>query len=332
MSRSQKYKRKMPLWQRILLISVIVIGIGAVAYVSNVVLEAYKSWDQMYEVSDQGNESESDEEEEVNEKDSNVRATSILLLGVDSRRGTLQGLPDVIMVAVLNEKSSEATLVSIPRDTYVKIPGKHYDKLNHTYSYGGTDMIIDTLEHFLDMPIDHYLVLNFDAFTNFVNLLGGLQLDVERRIYDYDAGTYYRIEAGEQVLSAKDALYYTRFRRDSEGDFGRMRRQQQVISEVLNQTLDMRNMGKITEMFNILGENVRHDIPFRDMVSLARNFSSFKGDDLETIRLEGGFLNIDNISYVDVSDEDQQRVQQKLKERMYGSASVENEQSQILGQ
>ncbi|EGL82047.1 cell envelope-related transcriptional attenuator [Caldalkalibacillus thermarum TA2.A1] len=285
--------------------------------------QLYSAWDKMYE-----------EREPIDEKekataalDSKLRPFSVLLLGVDNRDGQFYGRSDVIMLIVVDPKQEHISLLSIPRDTYTQIIGKgRYEKINHAYAYG-LKTALATVETFLDIPINYYVVVNFDGFVDFIDLLGGLEIDVERDVYyqyESDGDTSIYVEKGEQVLTGEEALLYVRFRNDVEADFGRMRRQQQVVQSILDQTLNLRTLAKLGEIIDVIGENVRTNIPASEIFRLSRQLASISGDNVEIIPMESEARIKDGIWYVFVDEEEIQRVQQELKERLNLEVMIES--------
>ncbi|WP_178075402.1 LCP family protein, partial [Pseudomonas sp. 2822-17] len=112
-----------------------------------------------------------DEEEklEVEKMVRNGDTISILIAGVDNEHGRISGRSDVLMVAVIDIETEESTLLSIPIDTYVEIAGENeYDKINHAYA-NGVETAVKTVENFLDIPIDHYVAINFTGFEQFID-------------------------------------------------------------------------------------------------------------------------------------------------------------------
>ncbi|OZM57758.1 hypothetical protein CIB95_05175 [Lottiidibacillus patelloidae] len=239
------------------------------------------------------------------------QAFTIALLGVDTRdNNSFKGRSDTIIVAVLNPSTKKVTLLSIPRDSYVYIPQvDKYDKIAHAHAYGRAPGAVETLERFLDIPIDYYISINFHAFRSIVDELGGITIDVEKDMIGLKKGT--------QKLSADQALNYVRFRYDSEGDFGRNRRQQQMVKAIIDQTIEVRNPMKISSMLNILGKNIRTDINLDNLLYLASEFNSVQGQNIDSILLTGKSFYYNNRSYVGIANEDLVRVRNKLKELLY---------------
>jgi anionic cell wall polymer biosynthesis LytR-Cps2A-Psr (LCP) family protein len=184
---------------------------------------------------------------------------------------------------------------------------------------GGIDMAIDTVEHFLNIEIDHWAAINLDGFRDLVNVLGGLHINAEKDMYHHyvNDNIVINIKQGETVLNGDEALYYVRFRKDAEGDFGRNRRQQQVIKAMLDQTLTMRNVTKVGEIIDVIGDNFRTDIPANKMLSMVRQFATLSGDDIETLRIEGEPGYLDGTAYVFIDEAERLRIQRELKARLH---------------
>src|SRR5690606_17560453 len=128
--------------------------------------------------------------------------------------------------------------ISIPRDSYVSIPGyREKDKINSTYPRGGAELTMQTIEEWFDTEVYGYVHIDFDGFTELVDLLGGVEVYVDQKIVYDDPmdGTHIRLEQGLQVLDGKNALDFVRARKDNRGsryytsDYQRMERQQLVL-------------------------------------------------------------------------------------------------------
>lgn len=139
------------------------------------------------------------------------------------------GRSDVIMLLVYDNVQERVTMISVPRDTLVTIPEYYDDKINHAYAFGEVALASATLEELFQVKLDYYFVTDFNDFEHIVDLMGGVFVNATKA-YGYDGEVV--IESGEQVLNGTDALIYCRFRSDNEGDFGRMKRQQEVLSSL----------------------------------------------------------------------------------------------------
>jgi polyisoprenyl-teichoic acid--peptidoglycan teichoic acid transferase len=261
-------------------------------------------------------ENDSDNPSEDNEakpviKNYERKAFTIALLGVDTRdNNSFKGRSDTMIVAVFNPETKKVTLLSIPRDSYVYIPQvDKYDKIAHAHAYGRAAGAVETLENFLDIPIDYYISINFHAFRSLIEELGGITINVEKNMIGLQKGT--------QRLNADAALSYVRFRYDREGDFGRNRRQQQMVKAIIDQTLEIRNPLKITSLLKILGKNIRTDISLDNLIYLAQEFSNVNSSNIDSILLTGTPFYYNKRSYVGISNADLVNVRRKMKQLIY---------------
>ncbi len=305
--------------KRFLLFAFLFVVVTCLAYTGYVGAKMYLAWEQIQ------SDTETDSIQDARGEQAKVpRKTNepftVLLMGIDDQGAPhMKGRTDVLMVAVVNPETKKVSLLSIPRDTYVTISGTgRKDKINHAHSLYGRETAIATVEDFLDIEIDYYMAVNFDGFRDFINVLGGLKINAEKDMYHHykKDNIVINIKKGETVLNGDEALYYVRFRKDAEGDFGRNRRQQQVIKAVLDQTLTMRNVTKVGEMIEVIGDNFRTDIPANQLFNMVRHFATLSGDDVESLTLTGTPGTLNNTSYVFVDEAEQKRVQQELKARL----------------
>ena len=163
---------------------------------------------------------------------------SFLFLGIDTGElgRTEQGRSDTIMVMTLNPSHKTLRLVSLPRDTYVNIEGyEGMDKLNHAYAYGGAELSKLTVEHLLDVPIQHYLALNMKGLEDLVDLVGGVEV-VPPETFTIDGYEFY--QDTPVYLDGRTALYYVRDRFSSSGDYARQARQRQVLEALMHKVQD----------------------------------------------------------------------------------------------
>ena len=161
-------------------------------------------------------------------------STNILLIGSDLRpSSTTTSRADTIMILHLAKGQKQPKLVSIMRDTYVAIPGHGSNKINAAYAYGGADLLRQTIEQNFGITLRYYVRVDFQSFESVVDQLypKGVQINAEKDL-NLDGVT---IKAGEQKMTGHVLLQYARFRHDTEGDFGRVRRQQQVINALIQQ-------------------------------------------------------------------------------------------------
>lgn len=235
-----------------------------------------------------------------------------LLLGVDRERTSRdKGRTDVIMLAIVNESQKKITLLSIPRDTYVEIAGqKSKDKINAAYRFG-VDTTIATIENFTGVVIEHYVLFHFDGFVKVIDAMGGVELDLDTAV-----AQELHLPPGIRSLNGEQALEFARFRHDVAGDFGRNARHQQVVKAVLAQSKERLTPGAIEPMLDILGQNVKTDLTFSEMVSLASELRGFSAEQVDMLKYKASTARFgpQNLSYVIIDEQEQERVRQLLQQ------------------
>jgi LCP family protein required for cell wall assembly len=168
-----------------------------------------------------------------------------LIVGSDSRQGlsaeqrrelaTGQAAgrrTDTMMLLHIPRGTGAPTLVSLPRDSYVPIPGRGRNKLNAAYAFGGPKLLAQTVEQVTGIRIDHYMEVGFDGFAATVNAVGGVRICVDQAMRDPNAGL--NLRAGCQVLNSRDALGYVRTRASARGDLDRVQRQQEFLGALID--------------------------------------------------------------------------------------------------
>lgn len=241
------------------------------------------------------------------------RSVSVLLLGID-RRGTEQGRSDSIIVLTLNPETDEGAMLSIPRDTKTEIVGRGYrDKINHAYAFGGAEMAMDTVENFLDIPIDYVVEADMEAFTEVVDALGGVTV-TNKFAFSSDEYTF---PIGEVTLDGQKALAYTRMRYDDpNGDFGRQERQRDVVAAIIEKGRSDFSLDKVTNLLDVVGNRAKTNIEFNELVTLSTDYmGAFRN--ASTLRIEGGGgLESDGIYYWNADPDSLEGIQTELKRLM----------------
>lgn len=206
---------------------------------------------------------------------------SILLLGRDSRDTENDlGRADTIMLLYLEPGQKRASLLSIPRDTFVDIPGHGKDKINAAYAFGGEELMIKTVSDFLSAKINHFITIDFEGFVKLIDALGGVDIVIERPLIDPKTGANF--SPGNHHLTGEQALAYTRSRSTELADIGRIQRQQLLFSELVNQKLSAQYLAKIPDYFNILIENTKTDLDLLTILRYAKAGLSFDKKNFET--------------------------------------------------
>lgn len=231
----------------------------------------------------------------------------MIIMGVDNREGETRARSDTLIVARVDPPRERVTLVSIPRDTRVRIPGHGTQKINAANALGGPSLVIETVQDFIGVPISHYVEIDFKGFKDVVDALGGVTVNVPEKIQDPKAGNYdptaYTIYAGEQKLTGAQALTLVRSRNFPRGDLQRIENQQLFIKALLKQTLRVANAFRLPGIVNAVATNVTTDLEVGQLLSLAKQMNGMSGDGLEAVTMPGTPKYIGGVSYV-IADEE----------------------------
>jgi LCP family protein required for cell wall assembly len=218
---------------------------------------------------------------------------NILVLGSDRRTNIAgdKGRSDTIMLVRIDPGTKSISMLSIPRDLRVEIPGYGTDRINAAYSYGGPALSVKTFKALTGLPVNHFMDINFDGFKDVVNYLGGVYLDVDRQYYNNTAITGFSsidIKAGYQRLDGADALAFVRYRHDQLGDWGRMQRQQMFLREIKRQALRWQNVFKLPQLIKLLSKATITDVTsLRQLITLAQLAMSVDTTHIYQVHLEG---------------------------------------------
>ena len=222
---------------------------------------------------------------------------NILVLGVDERKND-KGRSDTMFVVTVDQNLGEASILSIPRDTRVKIPGRGWDKINHAYAEGGHDLSRKSVEALFGVGIDYDVVVDFAAFYKIVDAIGGVDIHVEKRMYYEDPydNLVINIRPGQQHMDGKTAIQYVRYR-DGDGDLGRIERQQKFLKTMLEKVASPSVIPRIPAIIREVSSAIQTDISVTDMINLAKitNDSAKKGLKADTV--PGKPAHIADVSY-----------------------------------
>ncbi|MDQ0089324.1 LCP family protein required for cell wall assembly [Paenibacillus anaericanus] len=225
----------------------------------------------------------------------------MLLAGIDSRDGGAGLLnTDVLMLISFNPQTHSASLLSLPRDLLLKPKSLPSRKANFYYAYYSIkdkSTAIHNTKHLfgdlLGLPIDYMVVVNFDALRQTVDTLGGLEIDVDMDMKYNDSadGTHIDLKKGLHRLDGKQVLDFVRYRKSNQGtgessDFARNDRQQQVIKQIIEKLGAFQQISQWGKVIDIIGENVKSDIPQSELNQWIFNFSKIKPDHIRSLHLE----------------------------------------------
>ncbi|EAX48084.1 cell envelope-related transcriptional attenuator [Thermosinus carboxydivorans Nor1] len=252
------------------------------------------------------------------------KRVNVLLLGIDDGDPETPGAPrrsDTMMVASVNPDDGTVSLLSIPRDTRVIIPGhKGYDKITHAFAYGGPQLAVRTVEQLLSIPINYYVVVDWRGFIKLMIFLGGVDLYVESNM-DYEdpyAGLKIHLDKGYQHLDGQKAGQYVRFRHDELGDIGRVQRQQRFLKALANEMLQVGTIFKLPALVSTIDQYVETDMSLFTMIRLANSLKGLQAGGMRTEVLPGNFATIDGLSFW-VADKEQTK---QIVEKMFSAQTT----------
>lgn len=226
--------------------------------------------------------------------------TVVMLMGVDEREGDV-GRSDTLMIATLDPKKKKAAILSIPRDTRVKIQGHGFDKINAAYAYGGHKLTQSTVENLLGVEMEHYVLINVNAFTKIIDAIGGVDINVEKRMYyedpwDDNGGLVINLYPGQQHMDGKTAITYVRYR-DEEGDIGRIARQQKFMQAVMDKLTSPAIIPRIPAIIGEVVDCIDTDLSVKQMIEFMSALKDAQARGLQTEMLPGKPMYIGGISY-----------------------------------
>lgn len=224
----------------------------------------------------------------------------VMILGVDERADDV-GRSDTLMVATLDTESGKGALLSVPRDTRLAIDGHGYDKANHAYAFGGHALSMSTVEKLLGVPMDHYIIVNTSAFERIIDAIGGVDINVEKRMHyedpwDDNGGLVIDLYPGEQHMDGKKAIQYVRYR-DGEGDIGRIGRQQKFMQAVLAKVISPEILPRLPKLIEEVSSAVKTDMSLTEMLDFAQRLKGIHDAGLSADMVPGEPAYYQDISY-----------------------------------
>ncbi|PRO64214.1 LCP family protein [Alkalicoccus urumqiensis] len=214
------------------------------------------------------------EDEDADEESSSLDYISILLVGVDNDNGAER--TDTILLGQYHPSTGDVKMASLMRDMYVDIPGRGRNKINAAFAYGGMELLRQTIKENFDYDVDHYAQVDFDGFEEVVDTLApdGIEVEVEDRMYYEDRAGDLLIDfdEGEQLMDGEEALQYVRFRADSNNDFGRVARQQQMLQVLQNELLSVSGITQVPALLGSIEPFINTSLSNGRLISYARDF------------------------------------------------------------
>lgn len=249
-----------------------------------------------------------------------VRDQTILLMGTDV--AYVNGRPDLtaparsdtMMVVGVDARRSRLTILSIPRDTRVEIPGHGQDKINAALALGGPTLAMQTVSNLLGVPVDRYALVRLGGLIRIVDLIGGVEISVPQnmRYTDRAAGLKIRLRKGVQHLDGQKAHEFVRFRHDAHGDIGRIQRQQAFVRAVTHKLLTPQAVLALPQLVEAMQQNVETDIEPTQLMAIAAWTKALNPDQIRMAMLPGEFSSGMKASYWLVDQDRAKRLAARL--------------------
>lgn len=219
-------------------------------------------------------------------------SVTVLLLGSDENRDnrkriyTKRTRSDTIMLVHFDFVNRRIGVLSIPRDTRVRIPEHGTHKINSAMALGGPELTAETLRDWLGVPVDHYVVIYYSVFRRAVDLLGGIDIYIDKPLhYDDNWGDLHvHLEPGLHRLNGEQALGYVRIR-NVDSDLGRIERQQKFLAAVKERFRHPSTYLKLPQLLDAVDENLKTTLSYGQMLALAWFAKSVPSHNIEMVTL-----------------------------------------------
>ena len=228
---------------------------------------------------------------------------NILLLGSDGVKDYDATRSDTIIVARFNFKEGFVRMISIPRDTYVPIPGHDDNKINAAYAFGGSDLTRETIEDLYDIKIDKVMEVNFTTFRDAVKKLGGVEIIWNEEPLVYEPYKL-NIQRGSNILDDREALYFVRFRKTATADLGRIGRQQLFLKSLARDIKTKANFIEQIDIINSIYKGIKTDLNLSEMLYMFNKYKEFDNFKITTWMSAGYVSDIEGIGSVVLPEED----------------------------
>lgn len=221
---------------------------------------------------------------------------NILVLGYQNDEAN----SDTVLLTHLDIDRRTATLMSIPRDTWVAIPGHGHEKLNAAIGYGGPKLSAEIVSSLVGVPIDSTVAMQPSGAKELVDAMGGLNVNVEHDM-DYDDNNgdlHIHLKKGLQHLNGGQVLGYIRFRHDIESDWGRVRRQQQVLKNIMDQMSDPKHWTRVPRLLELARKDMKTNLNNEQLAALVEIYRGVPDDNIRTITMPGKGATVGDASVV----------------------------------
>lgn len=241
---------------------------------------------------------------------------NVLLLGIDAREGETMARSDSIIMASIDPNSKQISLLSIPRDTRVEIPGYGMDKINSASAYGGPELTMKVVSNLIGVPLKNYVLTNFSGFEDIVDVLGGVTLNVEQDMYHEDetegGALEINLSEGVQRLDGEKALQYVRYRGYVQGDIDRTKHQQIFLMALAKEILQPSTIPKLPKLITEINKYVKTNMSTSEMVKTASTMKNIEEYNMVSQTLPGRNIEIGDGSYWGVDPTEAKQMVVKL--------------------
>ena len=285
-------------------------GAGYIYFQSKAIVEKFSAGDKQEVVDKTKTELKKDP---LNKFPGLKKAKTYLLLGDDVRIAVKPddpGRTDTILLVRVYPKTNAISVLSLPRDLYVPIPGYGEDRINAAYAYGGVPLLVKTLREWIGVKIDHFVQVGFVSFIDLVNNVNGAYVPVDQRYYNDGSNGYMKIDLlpGYQRLKGEDALTFVRFR-SADSDFYRASRQQIFIREVgrslRDKTTSINDYKRLIETISKQTTSDLQSLP--QLLNTANTLRNIPSENIVRTSMSGSPTSVNGMSVIVPSKADKDR-------------------------
>lgn len=268
----------------------------------------------------------------------NLEPINILVLGISEDLESR--LTDTIMICSYNPKTQRATMLSVPRDTFIgnsKSKATGYDKINAVYSDKGPEGSVKEVEELTGMDIKYYVVVNNNVVIDLVNTIGGVQFDVPIDM-NYDDPTqdlHIHLKKGVQFIDGEHAEQLLRFRHNNNGtsypseygdnDFGRMKTQREFMVEVIKQTIRLKNITRIRTIMTTIFQNIETNLSLEEVCKYVPYAVSFDTTNISSNQIPGQSEKCNNLWFFVANEKETAEIVTEMTDYLYAKDLIEEE-------
>ena len=217
---------------------------------------------------------------------------NIVVLGMDAGGGNTD------TIFILSIENGDTSIIQVPRDSYIDSRSFGPMKANALHARGGPNAVKTELTRLMGRPINHHILVNLEGIRTISDLLGGLEVDVPKRLYyqDKSQGLLIDLQPGRQVLKGRELEGFLRWRHDGQGDLGRLDRQQLVLKSLFNKLIQPQHLIRLPALITAAGRNLKTDL---GPMELGKLITTMGTTDLQTSRLKARPFYKNGVSYLD---------------------------------